>query len=193
MTDFRAAFPVTTYETYKPLLARVMAGDTGLLLTEEPIGWAITRGSTKGESKFIPMTPTDLSMRVSVARAMLNFVATTGRADLFKGVNLNLNFPSEVGKVKVGEREVAYGTARGSTRSTFRPARPSGPSRRRTRSTRWAGQDAEGLGRALRAGLPEVQGSERHAGGRGGATAVSFGAYLRRSTAPTRRTSGRRR
>ena len=39
------------------------AGDgrrDGLLLTEEPVGWAITRGTTKGESKFIPMTPTDL-------------------------------------------------------------------------------------------------------------------------------------
>jgi len=113
VSDYRAAFPVTTYETYKPLIARVMAGDIGLLLTEEPVGWAITRGSTKGESKFIPMTPTDLSMRVSAARAMLNYVATTGRADLFQGVNLNLNFPSQVGTVKVGERDVAYGYSSG--------------------------------------------------------------------------------
>jgi hypothetical protein len=59
------------------------------------------------------MTPTDLRMRVSAARAMLNYVATTGRSDLFQGVNLNLNFPSEVGTVKVGEREVAYGYSSG--------------------------------------------------------------------------------
>lgn len=113
VADFRNAFPVTTYETYKPLIQRVMAGDVGLLLTEEPVGWAITRGSTKGGSKFIPMTPTDLRMRVSAARAMLNYVAITGRHDLFQGVNLNLNFPSEVGTVKVGEREVAYGYSSG--------------------------------------------------------------------------------
>lgn len=113
VADFRAAFPITTYESYKPLIARVMAGDLRLLLTEEPIGWAITRGTTRGESKFIPMTPADLQMRVSAGRAMLNFVATTGRMDLFQGVNLNLNFPSQVGAVKVGEREVAYGYSSG--------------------------------------------------------------------------------
>jgi hypothetical protein len=111
--DFRRAFPISTYESYKPLIQRVMAGEISLLLTEEPVGWAITRGTTKGESKFIPMTPTDLGMRVSAGRAMLNYVATTGRYDLFQGVNLNLNFPSQVGTIKVGEREVAYGYSSG--------------------------------------------------------------------------------
>ena len=113
VSDYRRAFPVTTYETYKPLIQRVMAGEVRLLLTEEPIGWAITRGTTRGESKFIPMTPTDLRMRVSAARAMLNYVASTGRADLFSGVNLNLNFPSKVGMVRVGDREVDYGYSSG--------------------------------------------------------------------------------
>lgn len=111
--DYRRAFPIATYEHYKPLIDRVMAGEVRLLLSEEPIGWAITRGTTKGESKFIPMTPTDLKMRVSASRAMVNHVATTGRYDLFQGVNLNLNFPSVVGKVKVGDREVTYGYSSG--------------------------------------------------------------------------------
>ena len=43
LEDYRHAFPVVTYEDYKPLIQRVMAGETGLLLSEEPIGWAITR------------------------------------------------------------------------------------------------------------------------------------------------------
>lgn len=111
--EYRRAFPVVTYEDYKPLIQRVMAGEVKLLLTEEPIGWAITRGTTTGESKFIPMTPTDLRMRVSAGRAMMNYVASTGRLDLFQGVNLNLNFPSVVGKVRVGEREVEYGYSSG--------------------------------------------------------------------------------
>jgi hypothetical protein len=113
LADFRRAFPIVTYEDYKPLIQRVMAGELDLLLTEEPVGWAITRGTTKGESKFIPMTPTDLKMRVSAARAMLNYVVSTGRFDLFQGVNLNLNFPSRVGTVRVGDREVAYGYSSG--------------------------------------------------------------------------------
>jgi hypothetical protein len=111
--DYRRAFPVATYEDYKPLIQQVMAGEVSLLLTEEPVGWAITRGTTKGESKFIPMTPTDLAMRVSAGRAMMNYVVSSGRYDLFEGVNLNLNFPSVVGTVRVGEREVEYGYSSG--------------------------------------------------------------------------------
>ena len=110
--DYRQAFPVATYEDYKPLIERVMAGETDLLLNEEPVGWAITRGTT-GEQKFIPMTPTDLMMRISAGRAMMNYVARSGRYDLFEGVNLNLNFPSVVGTVNTGGREVAYGYSSG--------------------------------------------------------------------------------
>ena len=114
LQDYRRAFPIAAYDGgFRPLIERVMAGDVGQLLYEEPIGWAITRGTTKGESKFIPMTPTDLRMRVSAGRAMMNYVATTGRYDLFQGVNLNLNFPSIVGTVQVGERDVEYGYSSG--------------------------------------------------------------------------------
>jgi hypothetical protein len=113
LADYRRSFPVTTYESYKPLIERVMAGEVELLLSELPVGWAITRGTTKGESKFIPMTPTDLRMRINAGRAMMNYVASSQRFDLFAGVNLNLNYPSAVGRVKVGEQEVEYGYSSG--------------------------------------------------------------------------------
>ncbi len=111
--DYRRAFPVVTYEDCKPLIQRVMAGDVSVLLNEEPVGWAITRGTTRGESKFIPMTPTDLAMRVSAGRAVMNYAVTSGRHDLFAGANLNLNFPSVVGKVRVGDRDLEYGYSSG--------------------------------------------------------------------------------
>ncbi|HNS49782.1 MAG TPA: GH3 auxin-responsive promoter family protein [Anaerolineae bacterium] len=110
---YRQAFPATTYEGYLPLIRRVMAGDVSLLLDEEPVGWAITRGTTGSESKFIPMTPTDLAMRISAGRAMMEFVASRKGFELFDGVNLNLNFPAMVGTVKVGDREVEYGYSSG--------------------------------------------------------------------------------
>jgi hypothetical protein len=113
IADYRRAFPIATYEDYKPLIQRVMAGEVNLLLDEEPVGWAITRGTTEGESKFIPMTPTDLMKRISAGRAMMNYVISSGRYDLFEGVNLNLNFPSMVGTVQVGEQEVEYGYSSG--------------------------------------------------------------------------------
>jgi len=112
-TDYRQQFPVVDYDGYRPLIQQVMAGDIELLLWEEPIGWAITRGTTEGESKFIPMTPTDLKMRVSAGRAVMNYVASSKRIDVFSGVNLNLNFPSVVGTVKVGDREMEYGYSSG--------------------------------------------------------------------------------
>ncbi|MBN1260333.1 MAG: GH3 auxin-responsive promoter family protein [Anaerolineae bacterium] len=113
LEDFRRAFPATDYEGYKPLIQRVMAGETDLLLWEPPVGWAITRGTTKNESKFIPMTPTDLQMRVSAGRAVMNYVAMTKKFEVFSGVNLNLNFPSVVGTVKVGDQELDYGYSSG--------------------------------------------------------------------------------
>lgn len=111
--DYRRAFPVVSYEDYRPLIQQVMAGEVALLLSEPPIGWAITRGTTKGESKFIPMTSTDLTMRVSAGRAVMEHVLKSSRFDIFQGVNLNLNFPSAVGKVQTGDREIEYGYSSG--------------------------------------------------------------------------------
>lgn len=113
IADYRRAFPIQDYTAYKPLIDQVMAGDVDLLLNEEPVGWAITRGTTKGESKFIPMTPTDLEQRISAGRAMMNYVLASERFDLFDGVNLNLNFPSVVGTVQINNKEIAYGYSSG--------------------------------------------------------------------------------
>jgi hypothetical protein len=126
IAEYRKSFPVMTYEEYRPLIQRVMAGEVPLMLDEEPVGWAITRGTTEGESKFVPMTPTDLAQRISAGRAMMNFVASRKEYDLFEGVNLNLNFPSVVGTVRVGERDIEYGYSSGIyTRhvSSFTPIR----------------------------------------------------------------------
>jgi hypothetical protein len=110
---FRRSFPVMGYEDYKPLIGRVMAGETDVLLSEEPAGWAITRGTTGDESKFIPMTPTDLQMRVSAGRAMLNYVLGNDCPEILHGGNLNLNFPSVVGTIRVGDRDLEYGYSSG--------------------------------------------------------------------------------
>jgi len=111
--DYRAKFPIATYDDYQPVIRRVMGGEIGLLLNEPPVGWAITRGTTKGENKFIPMTPTDIEMRVSAGRAVMMYAVQTRSAQVFNGVNLNLNFPSVVGTIKAGDREVTYGYSSG--------------------------------------------------------------------------------
>jgi hypothetical protein len=110
---YRRAFPIMNYAEYKPLISSVLSGETKALLCEEPLGWAITRGTTRDEPKFIPMTPTDIKIRVSAGRAMMAYVAATKRLDLLAGVNLNLNFPSVVGTVNVGDRQIEYGYSSG--------------------------------------------------------------------------------
>jgi len=111
--DYRARFPIATYDDYQPVIRRVMGGETELLLNEPVLGWAITRGTTKGESKFIPMTPTDIEMRVSAGRAVMMYAMQSKSAQVFEGVNLNLNFPSVVGTIKAGEKEITYGYSSG--------------------------------------------------------------------------------
>ncbi len=111
--DYREKFPVATYDDYKPLINRIMAGENELLLNEPVLGWAITRGTTKGENKFIPMTATDIEMRVSAGRAVMMYALQSKSPQVFAGVNLNLNFPSVVGKVLVGEKEIEYGYSSG--------------------------------------------------------------------------------
>ncbi|NLD73474.1 MAG: GH3 auxin-responsive promoter family protein [Chloroflexi bacterium] len=179
---YRRAFPVMGYADYQPLIRRVMAGETDLLLCEEPVGWAITRGTTGDEPKFIPMTPTDLRMRVSAGRAMLHHVAATGRYDLFQGVNLNLNFPSVVGTVQVGEREVEYGYSSGIYTKHVSERTPI-----RSLPTQ-EDIDALGGGRTIRDwrarfALAYEQGRDENVTLVGGVapTAIEFGRYLRRA------------
>ncbi len=112
VADYRAAFPVKTYADYLPLLERVMGGDTHALLEAEPLGWAMTRGTT-GESKFIPMTPRDLDQRHNAARAVIQYVLHSKCYDILLGANLNLSFPSIVGSKTVNGRTIEYGYATG--------------------------------------------------------------------------------
>ncbi len=113
LRDYRSAFPARSYRDFQPAIQRVMAGDVEHLLFEEPIGWAMTRGTTAEEPKIIPMTPTDLALRVHAARAMLNYVAQTRQRELLRGVNLNLNFPSVVGTIRAGNRDLEVGYSSG--------------------------------------------------------------------------------
>jgi hypothetical protein len=112
IADYRSAFPVQTYAGYEPILRRVMGGDTHALLEAEPLGWAMTRGTT-GHSKYIPMTPRDLEQRHNAARAVIQYVLHSQRFDILLGANLNLSFPSVVGSLEVGGRRIEYGYATG--------------------------------------------------------------------------------
>ena len=111
--DYRKAFPVQTYDEFKPLIDKVLDGDMHVLLNEVPVGWGMTRGTTKGVSKLIPITPTEVRTWMLGARVSVNYALTKQRFSFMTGYNLNTNNRSNLGTKKIGNKEVDYGFSAG--------------------------------------------------------------------------------
>jgi len=110
---YRRAFTAVKYDEIKPWIDRVIAGEVEALLPEPPVAWAMTRGTTRGTPKRIPITDTDLGIRVAAARGLLNHLLRTDQLDAIGGYSLNLNYPSVVGTMDVAGQETPYGFSSG--------------------------------------------------------------------------------
>jgi hypothetical protein len=110
---YRQAFPIVTYEGIRPWIERVVGGEVDALLPEPPVAWAMTRGTTRGTPKRIPITETDLSIRVAAARGLFNHLLRTNQLEALDGYSLNLNYPSVVGTMDVAGKATPYGFSSG--------------------------------------------------------------------------------
>jgi len=110
---YQHAFPIVTYDEIKPWIERVIAGEVEALLPEPPVAWAMTRGTTRGTPKRIPITQSDLGIRVAAARGLLNHLLRTDQLDAIDGYSLNLNYPSVVGTMDVAGEATPYGFSSG--------------------------------------------------------------------------------
>jgi hypothetical protein len=110
---YRRAFPVVTYDQIRPWIDRVAAGEVDALLPEAPVAWAMTRGTTRGVPKRIPITEGDLGIRVAAARGLLNHLLRTEQLEAINGYSLNLNYPSVVGTMEIGGQPTPYGFSSG--------------------------------------------------------------------------------
>jgi hypothetical protein len=110
---YRRAFPAVTYDGLQPWIDRVIGGEVEALLPEPPVAWAMTRGTTRGVSKRIPITQTDLGIRVAAARGLLNHLLRKDQLEAIDGYSLNLNYPSVVGTMEVAGEETPYGFSSG--------------------------------------------------------------------------------
>ncbi len=111
--DFQANFPVASFDVLQPHIAQVRAGDYRALLSEQPTGWVMTRGST-GPAKVIPITQTHEDEILSCgARAFLNYALGEEDMEVLGGGVLNLSFPSEVHEMDYEGRSVRYGYSSG--------------------------------------------------------------------------------
>ena len=106
-------FPVATFSDFQPWIDKVTQRNWKALFPEPPIAWAMTRGST-GDPKIVPFTRTDLEQKSDCGpRATLNYVMKKKKFHMLDGYVLNNNFPSKIGTMTVGDKEVEYGYSSG--------------------------------------------------------------------------------
>lgn len=107
--DFRAAFPARSYAEFKPLIDRVMAGDTSALLPEAPIALVFTKG-TSGQPKTFAWTSSHTAQIDEYYRRVVSsYALVTGNVEWMSGFKLNLSSSGNLRTVKVGDQELALG------------------------------------------------------------------------------------
>jgi hypothetical protein len=112
--DYRRNFPVIDYAGLLPYLAKVKEGNYKTILSEPPVAWVMTRGSTRKSSKVLPATQTHLKQIFTCgARALIHYALRTKNFTVFTGNILNLNFPSAVHTMTTDGHEMTYGYSSG--------------------------------------------------------------------------------
>jgi phenylacetate-coenzyme A ligase PaaK-like adenylate-forming protein len=113
LDEFREKFPVATFSDFVPYLTKVKKGLWNALLTEKPLEWGKTRGTT-GPSKVIPFTEAEIEERFMCGpRCLMNYVYRTGDTSLFDGHILLFVYPSVGGTESYEETEQNYGYSSG--------------------------------------------------------------------------------
>lgn len=79
------AVPLRDYEGFRPYIERIIAGETDVLWPGLPLYLCKTSGTTSG-AKYIPITQHSLPNHIgSARRALLAYIAHSGRADFVDG------------------------------------------------------------------------------------------------------------
>ena len=110
---FRANFSTINYDSLRMYLEEVKTGNYSIILSEPPLCWVMTRGST-GKSKVLPVTKTHIEQIFSCgARAITNYALRMNNMEILAGKILNLNFPSEVTTFDSSGEKIVYGYSSG--------------------------------------------------------------------------------
>ena len=86
-TDFAKKIPVTHYEDIRPLVMRMVAGESDILWPGRVKNYAQSSGTSDGRSKFIPITPEGLSSNhiSGAAYAVAAYLDSNPRSRMFSG------------------------------------------------------------------------------------------------------------
>lgn len=113
IAEYRANFPVLDYRGLNRYMAEVEKGNYKAILSEPPLYYVMTRGST-GHAKVLPATKTHLEQIFTCgARALINYALKKEDFEIFTGDILNLNFPSIVHTMVVDGQTLNYGYSSG--------------------------------------------------------------------------------
>ena len=83
--DFQKQVPIRDYETLKPYVNRMVAGEANILWKGKPLYFAKTSGTTSG-AKYIPLTKESMPTHIEAARnAILMYIAETGKSKFVTG------------------------------------------------------------------------------------------------------------
>lgn len=83
--DLVRAVPLRDYEGFKPYVERIIAGERDVLWPGRPLYLCKTSGTTSG-AKYIPISRESLPNHIdSARRALLAYIARTGKADFVGG------------------------------------------------------------------------------------------------------------
>ncbi|MBE0512028.1 GH3 auxin-responsive promoter family protein [Candidatus Bathyarchaeota archaeon] len=111
--DFRANFPKINYKELCPYFEEVKRDNHAIILSEPPLCWVMTRGST-GHAKVFPVTKTHIEqIFICGARALVNHALRKDDFELLTGKILNLNFPSTVTTIDEDGHKITYGYSSG--------------------------------------------------------------------------------
>ena len=111
--NFRANFPKINYNELCPYFEEVKRDNHAIILSEPPLCWVMTRGST-GHAKVFPVTKTHIEqIFVCGARALVNHALRKDDFELLTGKILNLNFPSTVTTIDADGHKITYGYSSG--------------------------------------------------------------------------------
>ncbi len=83
--DFKAKVPIRDYESLRPYIDRVVAGEKNILWKGKPQYFAKTSGTTSG-IKYIPISKKSMPQHIKAARnALLTYIHETGKTDFVNG------------------------------------------------------------------------------------------------------------
>ena len=113
LEDFQQSLPKINYNGMQSHFDAVKKGNFSSFLSEPPLCWVMTRGST-GSPKILPATKSHLEQIFNCgSRALINFALRTKDVEALTGKILNLNFPSSVATIETNGKKLSYGYSSG--------------------------------------------------------------------------------